>query len=195
MKRENNIMMSIASFIVDKRVIIYIFFAIAIVYSIMSVSKVNVINDITSYLPSNTETRQGLDIMEEEFTTYGTADVMVTNITYENGEHIADMIKKIDNIKDVEFKNDEQHYKNSAALLNVTFADDGSTKESEVALNNIKELLSEYDTYISTEVASEAQEAEDLNSQMKVILTVAALIIGLVLLFTSKFKKIRHSLS
>lgn len=186
MKRENNIMMSIASFIVDKRVIIYIFFAIAIVYSIMSVSKVNVINDITSYLPSNTETRQGLDIMEEEFTTYGTADVMVTNITYENGEHIADMIKKIDNIKDVEFKNDEQHYKNSAALLNVTFADDGSTKESEVALNNIKELLSEYDTYISTEVASEAQEAEDLNSQMKVILTVAALIIGLVLLFTSQ---------
>lgn len=186
MKRENNIMMSIASFIVDKRVIVYIFFAIAIVYSIMSVSKVNVINDITSYLPSNTETRQGLDIMEEEFTTYGTADVMVTNITYENGEHIADMIKKIDNIKDVEFKNDEQHYKNSAALLNVTFADDGSTKESEVALNNIKELLSEYDTYISTEVASEAQEAEDLNSQMKVILTVAALIIGLVLLFTSQ---------
>ena len=186
MKRENNIMMSIASFIVDKRVIIYIFFAIAIVYSIMSVSKVNVINDITSYLPSNTETRQGLDIMEEEFTTYGTADVMVTNITYENGEHIADMIKKIDNIKDVEFKNDEQHYKNSAALLNVTFADDGSTKESEVALNNIKELLSEYDTYISTEVASEAQEAEELNSQMKVILTVAAFIIGLVLLFTSQ---------
>lgn len=186
MKRENNIMMSIASFIVDKRVIIYIFFAIAIVYSIMSVSKVNVINDITSYLPSNTETRQGLDIMEEEFTTYGTANVMVTNITYENGEHIEDMIKKIDNIKDVEFKNDEQHYKNSAALLNVTFADDGSTKESEVALNNIKELLSEYDTYISTEVASEAQEAEDLNSQMKVILTVAALIIGLVLLFTSQ---------
>ena len=104
MKRENNIMMSIASFIVDKRVIVYIFFAIAIVYSIMSVSKVNVINDITSYLPSNTETRQGLDIMEEEFTTYGTADVMVTNITYENGEHIADMIKKIDNIKDVECK-------------------------------------------------------------------------------------------
>ena len=186
MKRENNIMMSIASFTVDKRVIIYIFFAIAIVYSIMSVSKVNVINDITSYLPSDTETRQGLDIMEEEFTTYGTADVMVTNITYENGEHIADMIKKIDNIKDVEFKNDEQHYKNSAALLNVTFADDGSTKESEVALNNIKELLSEYDTYISTEVASEAQEAEELNSQMKVILTVAAFIIGLVLLFTSQ---------
>lgn len=186
MKHKNNIMMSIASFIVDKRVIIYIFFAIAIVYSIMSVSKVNVINDIASYLPSDTETRRGLNIMEDEFITYGTADVMVSNITYENGEHIADMIKNIDNIKDVEFENDEQHYKNSAALLKVTFADDGSTKESEDALKEIKESLTQYDTYISTEVGSEAQEAEDLNNQMKIILTVAAVIIGLVLLFTSQ---------
>lgn len=186
MKRKNNIMMSIASFIVDKRVIIYIFFAVAIVYSLMSISKVNVINDITSYLPSDTETRSGLNIMEDEFTTYGTADVMVSNVTYENGEHIADMIKNIDNIKNVEFENDEQHYKNSAALLKVTFADDGSTKESEDALKEIKESLTQYDTYISTEVGSEAQEAEDLNNQMKIILTVAAVIIGLVLLFTSQ---------
>lgn len=186
MKRKNNIMMSIASFIVDKRVIIYIFFAVAIVYSLMSISKVNVINDITSYLPSDTETRSGLNIMEDEFTTYGTADVMVSNVTYENGEHIAEMIKNIDNIKNVEFENDEQHYKNSAALLKVTFADDGSTKESEDALKEIKESLTQYDTYISTEVGSEAQEAEDLNNQMKIILTVAAVIIGLVLLFTSQ---------
>lgn len=186
MNNKNNLMMRIASFIVDKRIIIYICFAVAIVYSLMSISKVNIINDITSYLPSDTETRRGLNIMEDEFVTYGTADVMVTNVTYENGEHIADMIKQIDNIKDVEFENDEYHYKNSSALLKVTFADDGSTKESEDALNNIKDSLSQYDTYISTEVASEAQQAEDLNNQMKVILTVAAVIIALVLLFTSQ---------
>lgn len=186
MNRKNNIMLSVASFIVNKRVIIYICFAVAIVYSVMSISKVNIVNDITSYLPSDTETRRGLNIMENEFVTYGTADVMVTNITYENGEHIADMIKQIDNIKDVEFENDEYHYKNFSALLNVIFSDDGSTKESEDALNNIKDSLKQYDTYISTDVASEAQEAEDLNNQMKVILTVAAVIIALVLLFTSQ---------
>ena len=44
-----------------------------IIYSVLSVNKVEVNQDITSYLSEETETRKGLNIMEDEFVTYGSA--------------------------------------------------------------------------------------------------------------------------
>ncbi len=186
MEKKDGFMIKLSEFIVDKRNIIYMCFAIAIVYSVIGISKIHVINDITKYLPQTTETRQGLDIMEDEFTTYATAKVMVSNITYENGVNITEELKKIQNVKDVEFDNDDEHYKNSSALFEITFADDGDTAESEAAIKEIRDMLSEYDTYVSTDVGQEKADAEDLDKQMAVILSIAAVIIILVLLFTSQ---------
>lgn len=186
MKKNEGFMMKLAELIVDKRNIIYVAFAIAIVFSISGMLKMNVINDITKYLPESTETKQGLDIMEDEFLTYATAKVMVSNVTYQNGENLAEMIRSLDNIKDVEYEDDDEHYKNSAALFKITFADDGDTEESIAAKENIKELLSEYDYYMNTDVGAEEEDARDLDKQMVVILSIAAVIIGLVLLFTSQ---------
>lgn len=45
----------------------------ALIFSLFSQGWVKVCNDLTQYLPENTETRQGLTIMEDEFITYGTA--------------------------------------------------------------------------------------------------------------------------
>lgn len=186
MEKKDGFMIKLATLIVDKRNYIYILFAVFLAFSVVGMSKMNVVNDITEYLPDTTETKQGLNIMDEEFMTYGTAKVMVSNITYENGEALAEQIRNISNIKDVEYENDEEHYKNSAALFKVTFADDGETEESIAAKDAIKECLSEYDMYMSTDVGSEQEEAEELNRSMVLILSLAAVIIGLVLLLTSQ---------
>lgn len=186
MEKQNSFMIKLASLIVDKRNIIYMIFIAALAFSISGIPKMHVINDITEYLPGTTETRRGLDIMDEEFLTYGTAKVMVKNITYENGEKLADIIRGIDNIKDVDFEDDEEHYKDSAALLKITFADDGETDESIAAKDKIEEELAAYDVYISTNVGSEKKNAEHLDHEMVGILAVAAVIILLVLLFTSQ---------
>lgn len=186
MEKKDGFMIKLATFIVDKRNYIYILFTVFIIFSVIGMSKMHVINNITEYLPSATETRQGLNIMDEEFMTYATAKVMVSNITYENGEALAEQIKGIANIKDVEYENDEEHYKNSAALFKVTFADDGNTEESITAKKEIKKILSEYDMYMSTDVGAEEEDAEDLDRSMVLILSLAAIIIGLVLLFTSQ---------
>ncbi|MGN0164101.1 MAG: RND family transporter [Candidatus Ornithomonoglobus sp.] len=186
MEKKDGFMIKLATLIVDKRNFIYILFAFFLAFAISGIPKMNVINDITEYLPDTTETKQGLNIMDEEFMTYGTAKVMVSNITYENGEALAERIGNISNIKDVEYENDDEHYKNSAALFEVTFADDGETEESIAAKEAIKELLSEYDMYMSTDVGSEEEDAADLDRQMVKILSLAAVIICLVLLFTSQ---------
>ena len=70
MQEENkNIMYKISAFIVDRRKAFLVFFGIAIIYCLVRISDVGVENDVTKYLPENTETRQGVDIMDSEFET------------------------------------------------------------------------------------------------------------------------------
>lgn len=46
---------------------------IAVIYSVASMNKVSVNQDITKYLPADSETNRGLSLMEEQFLTYGSA--------------------------------------------------------------------------------------------------------------------------
>ena len=71
----------LATVIVDKRKLIFFLYACALLFCLFSRNWVSVCNDITEYLPDSTETRQGLTLMEEEFTTFGTARVMVSHVT------------------------------------------------------------------------------------------------------------------
>ena len=82
-KTSENFMVKLAAFIVNKRRRFIAPVGLACVYSAVSISKVGVVNDLTEYLPETTETRQGLDIMNREFTTFGSAKVLVSNITYD----------------------------------------------------------------------------------------------------------------
>lgn len=68
----------VSTAIVNSRIIIFGLFIAAAIYCAMSIGKVKVNSDITAFLPDTTETRQGLTIMDEEFITYGTADIMIS---------------------------------------------------------------------------------------------------------------------
>lgn len=72
----------ICGFIVDKRNLFFLLFGLLIIFSVISRNWVGVENSMAHYLPGTTETRQGLDLMEEEFITYGTCSVMVANVSY-----------------------------------------------------------------------------------------------------------------
>ena len=55
-KEKGNFWLTVASFIVNKRKAIEILFVLAIIYSVLSINKVQVNQDITSYLPADSET-------------------------------------------------------------------------------------------------------------------------------------------
>lgn len=177
-------MEKVATFIVDKRNLFFLLYIFAIIFCIIANGWVKVENDITTYLPDSTETRQGLTIMNDQFVTYGTARVMVSNISYEKGEELAEELKEIDGVTDAVFDNTEDHYKNSSALFDVTF--DGTTTDdvSVNAIHEIEDKLSGYDTYINSEVGSDT--AAELQSEMQVIVVIAAIIIVIVLTLTSR---------
>ena len=52
-------------------------------------------NDVTKYLPEESETRLGITAMNENFASFGTARVMVSSITYETAEKIYEQFKRI----------------------------------------------------------------------------------------------------
>lgn len=177
-------MEKIATFIVDKRNLFFLLYAFALIFSIVATGWVKVENDITTYLPEDTETRQGLTVMNDNFVTYGTARVMVSNVTYETAENICSDLESIDGVTSVDFDDTTDHYKSASALFSVTF--DGTTTDdiSVHALHNIRDMLAGYDTYIDTEVGVDT--SADLQSEMSVILVLAAIVIVLVLTLTSR---------
>ena len=159
-------------------------------------------NDITEYLPETTETRQGLTLMEEEFTTFGTARVMVSHVTYEIAEELAEQMEQIEGVTSATFGSSTvgadtggdgepetpeditEYFKGADALISVTFDGEEEDEISLAALAAIRELLEPYDYYIDSAVGN--SQADSLASEMGTILAVAAVIIVLVLLLTSR---------
>ena len=183
-KESGNVMKAIATAIVKYRFLIMALFLAAAVFCVMSISKVKVNEDITAFLPDDTETRQGLTIMEEEFITYGSADIMVSNITYNIAEDLAGDIGEVDHVTTVTIDDTKAHFVDSSALISVAF--DGTASDPKVidALNQVKDLLSDYDIYVSSSIGQNysAQVASEMGGVL--LLTVSVII--LVLLFTSR---------
>ena len=176
-------MQKVAAVIVDRKTFFFLLFAVLAVFCVFSRNWVNVNDDITSYLAKDTETRRGLDIMESELTTFATAEVMVSSITYETAERLLPQIEVIDGVHSVEFDATQEHYKNASALFTVTFDGDTTSPVSEGAMDEIKALLADYDTYVSSDVGSPLEQT--IKSEMVVVLGIAIFIIVAVLLFTS----------
>ena len=200
--KKSNFFEKLATFIVDKRNLIFFLYAIAIIASLITQSWVKVCDDLTQYLPETTETRRGLTLMEDEMKTYGTARIIVSHVTYEIARDLADQIEDLNNISSVDFwdadksaddttlpsaanKTYEEDYMQGAdALITVTFRGENDDQSAKDGLAAVKELLAPYDTYISTDVGY--SKSETLNEEMGIILVVAALVIVLVLLLTSR---------
>ena len=174
----------IATFIVDKRNLFFLLYALALIFSIVASGWVKVENDITTYLPADTETRQGLTVMNDNFTTFGTARVMVSNVDYATAQELAHTIEDVDGVYSVEFDDTADHYKQASALYSVTFDGTATDDISLQALDGIDEALSGYDAYVDTEVGQDM--SADLASEMGVILVIAAVIIVVVLTLTSR---------
>ncbi len=184
-KPKGNGMEKLATFIVDKRNLFFLLYIFALIFCAIATGWVKVEDDITTYLPDTTETRQGLTVMNDNFVTYGTANVMVSNITYDTALEIQEQLEDIDGVTTVDFDDTDEHYTNASALFSVSFDGEVGDAHAEQALQQIRdELEGTYDTSIYSEVGYDS--SADLQSEMVVIVIIAAIIIVLVLTLTSR---------
>ena len=170
--------------IVDKRAIIFIVVILACLLSVYTITLTEVENDLTAFLPDGSDSKEAVDVMNQEFTIYGMAQVMVANVTLDEAYDILEKMQDIKGVAIIEFAEDEAHYNNASACYSLTFdyaqTDDRCTE----ALNQIKSELSGYDLYISSDIGNPMGAI--LDNEIALIFLVSGILILLILVLTSK---------
>lgn len=183
-KAKDNFLQKFATFAVDKRYILFAIYAVGIIFSLFSMNWVKVENDLTVYLPEDTETRQGVQILQENFFTPATARVMVSNVTYETAEKLYEKISEVEGIQLVVFDSTENHYRDASAMYEVTFSGGNFDKSALDAVEEIRLILLDYDSAIDTQVGYDENTA--IAGELTTILILLIIIILVVLTLTSR---------
>ncbi|MDY3225209.1 MAG: MMPL family transporter [Candidatus Faecousia sp.] len=178
-----NAMERVAAFIVDKRNLFFLLLAIGMIFSVFSTKWIEVENDLKAYLPADSESRQGLDIMEEQFVTYGTAQVMVENVSMDAARRIYDGLKEIPGVQSVDY-DEEEDYRNVSSLYTITFDYSETDDECLQALDSVQDYLSGQDYYVSTALGNST--ADIIAQEVRVIMVLVAVVVVAVLLLTSQ---------
>lgn len=177
-----NMMMKLAAFIVDKRNLFFLILIIGLIFSAFSSNWVQVENSLPEYLPDDSESRQGLDVMAEQFITYGTASVMVENVSMNRASDIYDELCDIEGVQSIVYT-EEDNYNNVSALYTITFDYSETDDRCLETLDAVKEHLRAHDIYVSTALGNSV--AEIIDQEVSVIMVIVAVIVVTVLIFTS----------
>ena len=174
----------IAAAIVRWRGLFVLLFLAAAVYCALSLSRVKVNSDLTFFLAADTETRRGITIMEDNFVTCASEDVMVANLTYERAEELAETIRSYEHVFSVSFDSTDAHYTSSAALFTIAFDAPEDDAGVVAAREKIRALLEPYDSY--TYSMDLKHYSKQLAGEMVGVIAIAAAVIAAILLFTSR---------
>ncbi len=167
--------------IVSGRKLILILSVLVLCFCVMSSLWVQTNNDLKAYLAEDSETRQGLKVMEDEFETYYTAQVMLEGIDQAQAQQVYAQIESTEGVAMATY-DPARHFKDGAALFAVTFAD-SDEEQASAALERVKALCDGYETTVSTELGYNASQI--VMGEMGRIMGIAVLVVIIVLLLTS----------
>ncbi len=174
----------VSEWIVDKRKLIFLLVIAGVIFSFFSIGWIEVESDLTSFLPDKSPSREGVEIMNEEFIMPGTAQIMVANVTLDDAQRIYREILDTEGVQLVEFDDTTAHYNNLSAYYSIIFNGTSSSEEAIESLELLKSRLSDYDIYVSSDVGNPLEAM--LDKEIILIMGVAAVIILLMLLVTSR---------
>ncbi len=174
-------MRKITDFIINKRHFILVIFIILTIISAILSSKVKINHDIAEYLPDTSETRIGMDIMEEEFskTETSTLNLMFENLVDEQKIEIKNYLVSIEGVKTVDYDNTEDYNKENYTLFVITVDDKSDSKLATDIYNQITEKYKDYTIYTSGDVSESNKSV--LPFWIVVLAVVSALVILLIM--------------
>ena len=122
--------------------------------------------------------------MDDEFVTFGTAKVMLANITYDDAKTLSEKVSEIKGVQSLTFDDTAQHYANSSALFDITFDYPEDDEQCVKKLDEVKEALSGQDIFISSTIGQD--DSVTIANEMKVIIVIVAIVVVSVLILTSE---------
>ncbi|MDD5940605.1 MAG: RND transporter, partial [Lachnospiraceae bacterium] len=196
----STVMLKIASFIVDKRMLFFLIYACLVIFSFFSSNWTSVESDLKEYLEEDTETKQGIDLMKKQFFTFGSAKVMVANITYQDAQDLKKKMEDLSYVQSVTFCDDDaddaddpefdsyddlkKHYNNNSALYTVNFIYDENDDRALTALSDLETEIAGYKPYVTTDMGN--QKMDVINQETATALIMVAFVVVGVLLLTCK---------
>lgn len=168
-----------SEWIVDHYRLFFIVFAALLVFSAVASGWVKVENDVAAYLPADSETRQGLDIMEQEFQTYGAAKILLRGADADTAAATAEQIRAVDGVDSCTYTMNDA----GSALLSVSLSDLEGSDACAQTVQALRDLLDGSGAYIYS--AEGYSISDQINGEVRGLLVIVAIILVTVLTFTS----------
>lgn len=142
-------MKKLANFLVDKRIIIFTIFLIMTAICLPLMSKVKVNYNLAEYLPEDSNMKQGIRLMNEEFGETEQSDfrLMFPDLTDSDKKEIYDYLSSLDYVSEVKWDNSGAYDKDGYTLFVLTVPYENHSKEVEKVYNSVTEKYADREMY------------------------------------------------
>ncbi len=174
-------MRKVTDFIIEKRNYVLTIFIILSVVCLYLSTKVHINYDLTEYLPSTSETRIGMDIMNDEFPELDTSalNVMFKDLSTEDKNKIKDELENIEGVSSVAYDDSDKYNKDEYTLYEITVDGADDSKNAANVYKSVKDNYKDYEVYTSGEVAT--RNAPVLNIAVIALAIFCAMIILIIM--------------
>lgn len=186
--------------IVNRRKLILILFAVALLFSLLCSQLVSVNYDMTDYLPENTKSTVSIDIMNEEFDGgIPNARVMIKDVTIPEALEYKDKLKTIEGVSGVTWMDDamditvplstldsdaaETYYKDNNALFTVTIEEEYRITATE----DIRSLIGEKNAVTGSAISTADATTNTVSEILKITVIAVAFVLLVLLLTTTSW--------
>ena len=142
-------MKKLANFLVDKRIIIFTILMIITGICLPLMSRVKVNYNMAEYLPEDSNMKQGMRLMNEEFGEAEQSDfrLMFPDLTDTDKQEIYDYLSSLDYVSEVKWDNSGAYDKDGYTLFVLTLPYENHSKEVEKVYNSVTEKYADREMY------------------------------------------------
>ncbi len=169
-------MQKLFNFIIEKRYLFLSLFLLLAGLCVTMIDDVNINNDMTAYLPEDSQTRVGYDILEDEFGTTSSLKIVFEDLNSDELENIYSDLTELEYVSSVEYDETETYNVDEYSMFIIRIGFAATSEEAMQVLDTVAETFP--DAIVGGEIFISNE------SLLSPYLLVLALIILLILLFT-----------
>ncbi len=174
-------MKKITDFIINKRYFILVTFILLSIASVYLSNQVSINYDMAEYLPDTSETRIGLDIMENNIDApeLSVLNIMLKGLNQEEKIGVKNYLENLEGVSSVDYDETENYNKEDNTLYVINIKAD---EESELATKVYQEITKHFESYeIQTSGAISDRNKDVLPTWIVVLAVFCALLILIVM--------------
>lgn len=177
-------MKKLSNFIVDRKNVLFIIYAMVTALCIWGMLNVNVNYDMVKYLPDDSEVKTGMSKMVEDFGTTSSVTLMFKDLDEQERSEMVSGLQKIKNVVSVTYdQTSEKYQKDNFSKYVITLDVDTYSDEARKTINEIKNNYK--NVYLSGEVVDNDLSVSMMSSQIPIIALVAVIVIFAILFILS----------